>query len=185
MAEGVRRVYGRPMTDPLIFTTSTAQTGPVEGGPGRFSSSSFSRLLVGLDFSAASEHALGVARTRFPGAGLRLVHVTDARVTATPDLGGGLIPTAPSPALLQTLEDADGDRLARTAREGEETELLVGDPVTGILEAARRWEADLIVVGTHSQGAIERFLLGSTAEKLVSRSPVPVLTVRLPAGATQ
>lgn len=177
-ADPVGWVYVRRMTDPLIFTTSTDADEPGSGGPGR----SFSRVVVGTDFSPAADHALGVARTRFPGASLRLVHVTDARAVATPDLGGGVTPTIPNPALLQTLEDADGDRLARLAREGEETELMVGDPVTGLLDAARRWEADLIVVGTHSRGALEHFLLGSTAEKLVGRSPVPVLTVRLPGG---
>ena len=174
-------MYVRRMTDPLIFKAGAANSGPADGGPG----SSFRRIVVGIDFSPASEHALEVARARFPAAGLHLVHVTDARATATPDLGGGLTPMTPNPALLQTLEDADGDRLARTAREGEGTELMVGDPVTGLLDAAQRWGADLIVVGAHSQGAIEHFLLGSTAEKLVGRSSVPVLTVRLPAGVTR
>lgn len=135
---------------------------------------------MGIDFSPASGHALDVARARFPSAQLRLVHVIDARVAATPDLGGGLVPATLDPTLLHTLEDADANRLAELAREGEETELLVGDPVTGILNAAERWGAELIVVGTHSKGAIEHFFVGSSAEKLVARSPVPVLTVRLP-----
>ncbi|WP_034385921.1 universal stress protein [Deinococcus sp. YIM 77859] len=161
------------MTDPLIFR---AESGPNENG----AATSFGRVAVGVDFSPASLHALEVARTRFPGAQLCLIHVTDARVTATPDLGGGLVPAALDPNLLQTLENADASRLSEVAREGEETELLVGDPVTGILDAAERWGAELIVVGTHSQGALEHFFVGSSAEKLVARSPVPVLTVRLP-----
>ncbi|MEF2276804.1 universal stress protein [Deinococcus sp. YIM 134068] len=143
---------------------------------------SFQKILVGLDFSPASRHALEVVRVRFPGAQVRLLHVTDARVTATPDLMGGLTPAMPDPGLLNTLEDADARGLARLVREGEETEQVVGDPVTGILEAARAWGAELIVVGTHAQGAVEHFLVGSTAEKIVARSPVPVLTVRGPGG---
>ena len=103
-------------------------------------------------------------------------------MTATPDLMGGLTPAMPDPGLLHTLEDADAQGLARLVREGEDTQQLVGDPVTGILEAARAWGADLIVVGTHAQGAVEHFLAGSTAEKIVARSPVPVLTVRGPEG---
>lgn len=170
------------MTEPLIFTagtgteTGTTQTEPPPSAGGR----PFQRIVVGIDFSPASLHALEVTRVRFPGAQLRLLHVTDARVATTPDLGGGVIPTGPSPALLQTLENADADRLTQLAQGTEETELLVGDPVTGILEAAERWGAELIVVGTHSQGAIEHFFVGSSAEKLVARSPLPVLTVRLP-----
>lgn len=139
----------------------------------------FQRILIGIDFSPASLHALEMVRTRFPGAQRRLAHVTDARALATPDVMGGLTPVMPDPGLLHTLEDADSSRLARVVQPGEDTELLVGDPVTGLLDAARNWGADLIVVGTHDQGALEHFFIGSSAEKLVSRSAVPVLCVRL------
>jgi len=170
------------MTDPLIFTAGAGEVSGTDAAqpPVSGHSASFQRIVVGTDFSAAAGYALELARTRFPGARRRLVHVTDARVTAAPDLMGGLTPASLDPTLLHTLEGADADRLAALVQEGEETELLVGDPVTGILDAAGRWEADLIVVGTHSKGAIEHFFVGSSAEKLVARSPVPVLTVRLP-----
>lgn len=176
-------MYVRTMTDPLIFRAGTDAAEPSrdQAAPGP-AGGSFGRIVVGIDFSRASEHALEVVRARFPGAQLRLVHVTDARVTATPDLGGGLTPALPDPGLLQVLEDSDGGRLGRLLREGEDSALLVGDPVTGLLEAAREWGADLIAVGTHARGALEHFLVGSTAEKVVARSPVPVLTVRLPDG---
>lgn len=167
------------MTDPITFT---AGSGSLEGSSGRGAGPSFGRILVGLDFSPASRHALEVARARFPGAQVRLAHVTDARATASLDLGGGLVPTAPSPGLLGTLEQADEERLRALLQAGEDAQVLVGDPVAGVLEAARAWGADLIVVGTHARGAVEYFFLGSTAEKLVARSPVPVLTVRLPGG---
>lgn len=140
----------------------------------------FGRILVGVDFSPASDHALAVVRARFPQAQRCLVHVTDARAVAAPDLMGGLTPVLPDPALLNTLGAQDDRRLNELAQPGEETELLTGDPVTGLLEAAARWGADLLAVGTHSRGAVEHFFLGSSAEKLVSRSPVPVLSVRLP-----
>lgn len=173
------------MTERLIFTAGSGTEGAQTEGqatPDRSSSASFGRILVGIDFSPASQHALEVTRAHFPGAQLRLAHVTDARVTATPDLGGGLTPALPDPGLLHTLEDTDAGRLARMLQDGEDTVQLVGDPVTGLLEAAREWGADLIVVGTHARGALEHFLVGSTAEKVVARSPVPVLTVRLPEG---
>jgi nucleotide-binding universal stress UspA family protein len=156
-------VYGQGMTQPEA-TQST---------PG------FARIAVGIDFSPSSLHALDVARTRFPGAEICLLHVTDARVTATPDLMGGMTPAMPDPGLLKTLEHADMGRLNELVMDGEETELLVGDPVTGLLDASQRWAADLLVVGTHAKAPLEHFFLGSTAEKLVARSPIPVLTVRL------
>lgn len=144
------------------------------------SAAAFQKIVVGVDFSPASLHALEVARTRFPGAQLRLLHVTDARAGSAPDLMGGLTPIAPDAELLRTLEGADAERLSELLWEGEAAAQLVGDPVTGILQDARAWGAELIVVGTHAQGALEHFFLGSTAEKLVARSPVPVLTVRGP-----
>ncbi|MBB6014799.1 universal stress protein [Deinococcus radiopugnans] len=140
----------------------------------------FAKIAVGVDFSPSSQHALAVARARFPGAQIRLLHVTDARVTTSPDLMGGVTPAVFDAGLLSSLEDADAQRLAAIMQGSEETEQLVGDPVTGIVEAAARWGADLIVVGTHAQGALEHFFIGSSAEKIVGRSPIPVLTVRLP-----
>lgn len=136
----------------------------------------FRKIVVALDFSPASERALALARAQFPGAQIRIVHVTDARVVTTPDLMGGVTPVS-DPALLQTLEDADASRLDRRLQSGEEVEQLVGDPVTGIVDAAERWGADLIVMGTHHQGALEHFFMGSTAEKVLARSAVPVLAV--------
>lgn len=140
--------------------------------------SGFQKILIGIDFSPSAQHALEVARARFPGARLRLAHVTDARAVATPDMMGGVTPVVPDVTLLHTLEDADAGRLSGIVHPGEETELLVGDPVTGLLEAAERWGADLLVVGTHAQGALEHFFLGSSAEKIVARSRVPVLCIR-------
>ncbi|GGK27952.1 universal stress protein [Deinococcus malanensis] len=149
------------------------------------SATPFERIVVGLDFSPSSLYALDVARARFPGAQLLLLHVTDARVSAAPDLMGGVTPAAPDPTLLHTMESADAERLSAVALEGEETVQLVGDPVTGILETARSWGAELIVVGTHAQGALEHFFVGSSAEKVVARSPIPVLTVRVGTGGRQ
>ena len=183
------------MSDPLIIRAGdhpeTQETGTrdaegrVPGVSQTFTAPTpapaFARITVALDFSPTSLYALELVRTRFPGARLHLVHVTDARATALPDLGGGVTPTGPDPAMLSVLEGADAGRLDGLAREGEETELLVGDPVTGILDAAARWGAELIVVGTHAKGAVEHFLVGSSAEKVVARSRVPVLTVRGPA----
>ncbi|MDV6373433.1 universal stress protein [Deinococcus arenicola] len=144
------------------------------------SQTGFAKIAVGVDFSPSSLNALELARARFSGAQIRLLHVTDARVTTSPDLMGGVTPAVFDVNLLNSLEDADARRLAALMHEGEETEQLVGDPVTGIVEAAARWGADLIVVGTHSQGVLEHFFIGSSAEKIVGRSHIPVLTVHLP-----
>ncbi len=48
----------------------------------------------------------------------------------------------------------------------------------GIIQEAKEAGCDLIVVGTHGRTGISRMLLGSTAAKVVSQSPVPVLVAR-------
>ena len=47
-----------------------------------------------------------------------------------------------------------------------------------ILREARKWKADLIVMGTHGRRGIEGLLLGSVANKVVRLAGCPVLTVR-------
>lgn len=47
-----------------------------------------------------------------------------------------------------------------------------------IVEEARRWPADLIVMGTHGRSGLLHLLLGSVAEGVVRRAPTPVLLVR-------
>lgn len=54
-----------------------------------------------------------------------------------------------------------------------------GLPAQVILQRAKDWEADLIVMGTHGRRGLDRLLLGSVAEEVVRCSPIPVLTVRL------
>jgi len=51
-------------------------------------------------------------------------------------------------------------------------------PVDGVLDAARRHRADLIVMGTHGRGGAKRLWLGSVAENVVRQSDTPVFVVR-------
>jgi len=55
-----------------------------------------------------------------------------------------------------------------------------GNPVEQILEEAAASKADLIVMGTHGQGTLADAMMGSTARRVLRRSSVPVLVVRLP-----
>ncbi len=60
-----------------------------------------------------------------------------------------------------------------------ETEILEGSPSREIVGYAEADGCDLIVMGTHGRGGIDRLLLGSVAERVVRSSSVPVLTVRV------
>jgi nucleotide-binding universal stress UspA family protein len=55
-----------------------------------------------------------------------------------------------------------------------------GNPVEEIIRNAEEQNCDLIVMGTHGQGTLENVMLGSTARRVIRRSKVPVLVVRLP-----
>lgn len=47
-----------------------------------------------------------------------------------------------------------------------------------IVAAAHKWNADLILIGTHGRHGVSRFIIGSTAEAVVRRAPCPVLIAR-------
>lgn len=55
-----------------------------------------------------------------------------------------------------------------------------GVPLEVILEYADRDDVDAIVMATHGRTGLEHYLIGSVTEKVVRRSPVPVVTVRQP-----
>jgi nucleotide-binding universal stress UspA family protein len=69
--------------------------------------------------------------------------------------------------------------LARAEGVAVETSLYSGSPSREIVRYAEDEECDLIVMGTHGRGGIDRLLLGSVAERVVRSSSVPVLTVRV------
>jgi nucleotide-binding universal stress UspA family protein len=61
-----------------------------------------------------------------------------------------------------------------------EKKVVKGIPYEEIIKFASDNEIDLIVMGTYGRAGFERFVFGSTAEKVVRRAPCPVLTVRVP-----
>lgn len=58
------------------------------------------------------------------------------------------------------------------------SEVVMGIPFQEISKKASELAVDLIVVGTHGRTGVEHVIVGSTAERLVRRSRIPVLTVR-------
>lgn len=56
-----------------------------------------------------------------------------------------------------------------------------GDPKSKIVEAAKRWNADLIIVGSHGRRGVNRFLMGSVSEAVARHAPCSVQIVRITA----
>ena len=134
----------------------------------------FRRILVAVDFSPPTAEVLATAAAfaRPWGARLELLHVLPLRETDTTAAQREL--DACGPAELAGLVDAR--RVTRA---------VVAE--VGILEAAQKSGADLIVVGTHGRTGLPHIRLGSVAERVVEHAPVPFLAVRgppagLPAG---
>lgn len=59
-----------------------------------------------------------------------------------------------------------------------EPSVLHGDPRAVIVDAAREWDADLIVMGAPAQKGVARFFLGGVAEAVMDHAPCPVEVVR-------
>mgnify|MGYP000681133820 CR=1 FL=1 len=81
--------------------------------------------------------------------------------------------------------EQEGDRIVREAAEQADkrgvdtvTDVVRGEPYREIVDYAEKHGLDLVVMPTHGRRGLERFLLGSTSERVVRRADVPVLTIR-------
>ncbi len=140
-------------------------------------------ILVGTDFSvcAARAFSFAVSLAATQGARVHLLHVLMEPIQAF-DVAGAL------PYLDVTTqrewEEATKKRLASAVASAEKrgvsatSELLWGRPSDAIIETAVKQNASLVVLGTHGRTALEKLLIGSTAERVVRLCPAPVLTVR-------
>jgi len=133
------------------------------------------RVLVPVDFSECSKHALDAAFSLVKGGGeVVVVHVVP--VPQSPALyPGPLVPvTNVDPELMHRarsrLEEWVDGREARI-------ELRVGEASSSIVELSDTQAANMIVMGTRGLTGLDHFLLGSVAERTVRRATVPVLTV--------
>jgi nucleotide-binding universal stress UspA family protein len=141
---------------------------------------SFRKILVAVDESefAARAADVGFDLARSLGAEVAIIHVVDPAVDAYAPEGG--IRASELVALAQQ----DGKRLLaafaqRAALQPAPLEFIhVGKPAAEIVKGAKDWRADLIVIGSHGRGRVERLLLGSVAEAVMRHAVCPVLVVR-------
>ncbi|MFN0055516.1 MAG: universal stress protein [Planctomycetales bacterium] len=137
------------------------------------------QVLLPVDFSEpslkATEYALSLAR-QF-GATLHLFHVIEDPVVYLPMFESYPLPTR------EQFETYAQDRLENWIAEEDSEGLKIervwrhGKPHIEIIDYADDSQVDLIIIGTHGRGVAAHLLLGSVAEKVVRKSPCPVLTV--------
>jgi nucleotide-binding universal stress UspA family protein len=151
----------------------------------------YSRILVPIDGSesaaAGLEQAIQLGQS--PDAKLRLIHVVNELVLASPFVVGTFDPVQFATDVVEKLRE-DGRRLLSDAeslvrRHGLEPECklleALGRPAgEEIVRHAREWPADIIVMGTHGRRGLRRIVMGSDAELVLRTSPVPVLLARSP-----
>jgi len=145
----------------------------------------YKRILVPVDGSTTSakglQEAIKVAKQM--RARLRLLHVVEEFVAfSAPEVGvnAGPLLEAMKSGGRKTL--ARVERSARTQARGVRFDAVLVEDFGGrvadaIIAQARRWRADLIVIGTHGRRGLQRALMGSDAELVMRYSTVPVLLV--------
>ena len=145
------------------------------------------RILIAVDGSGPSELGRDLAAdARWPDG-------SSLRVMAALEIGGALFGApwyAVVPAnvdeleerYLRELEGIVADGAAHLARPGlaVTSTVLRGRAATSIVDEARRFGADLIIVGSRGHGTLEAMLLGSVSAEVVDHAPCPVLVARRP-----
>jgi nucleotide-binding universal stress UspA family protein len=139
------------------------------------------RVLVPFDFSEASRKALQVARTFVPDhdGSVAVVHV----ITPPPITAPGRLLRGPFDeeraiaqgftALREALTDAGVPEFEAHVR-------VASNPAEEIVAFAEREQTELIIISSHARTGFDRWLIGSTAERVVRLAPCPVLVLRGP-----
>lgn len=139
-------------------------------------------ILVPLDGSARAERAVPLAEriARYSGNHVMLLQV----VSRPAPLSGAYVPQLPSVEWIQQDVAAAKEYLTHVAQwpslDGMtiETRVEIGAPAEVILEVAEAQDADLIVICGHGRTGPSRWVLGSVAEHVLRRAPMPVLVLR-------
>ena len=140
----------------------------------------YANILVPADGSEGAEAAIGPAAD--------IARAYDARIHAlcvidTMAMGVDV----PSGAILGALEESAQlavetieEQAAHAFVSAVETAIHHGNPYRAIRSYVKEHDIAPVIMGTHGRSGIDRYLLGSVAEKTMRTSPVPVMTVRQP-----
>ncbi|MGP8321017.1 MAG: universal stress protein [Methanosarcinaceae archaeon] len=144
------------------------------------SSELFRKIMIATDGSEPNKKAIsyGIEFARLSGAKVYVVYVVDTATFSSIPMDSGwevmyeLLQKEGTEAIQHTLDDAKASGVL------VESSLLEGHPSQEIIEFAQDNDIDMIVLGTLGKSGLDRFLLGSVAEKVTRNSGIPVLVVR-------
>ncbi|MCF6238860.1 MAG: universal stress protein [Candidatus Marinimicrobia bacterium] len=143
----------------------------------------FKTILFATDFSEGSDFAFqpALSLARKFDSKLIVVHIINEPV----DLRGFYVPHISFDKLEEEIEQGAEKLMEKFCRshldgfDNFEAFVLPGIPYDEIIKKAVACNTDLIVLGTHGRTGLDHVLFGSTAEKVVRKSPIPVMTIRI------
>ncbi|MBI5493197.1 MAG: universal stress protein [Deltaproteobacteria bacterium] len=141
----------------------------------------FKRILFPTDFSEASINAAGyaLALARQNKARLYVLHVVDV----SDEAAGFYLPHLSFERLDKELMSSATEMLRNfIAKQFKgyrniETQVAAGEPYKEILKVVKGADADVIVMGTLGKARIDRFIFGSTTERVMRSAKCPVLVI--------
>lgn len=143
----------------------------------------FNTILFATDFSEGSDYAFlsALSLAKQFGSKLHVIHIINEPV----DLRGFYVPHISFDKLEEEIEQGAQKLMEQFCRkhmqgfENYESHVFPGIPYDEIIKKATEFNADLIVMGTHGRTGLDHVLFGSTAEKVVRKSEIPVMTIRV------
>lgn len=147
------------------------------------------RILIAVDGSPAATQAVRLVEQLEPSSTGRVLVVSVAMPVPLPSLARA--PRSVRADVTRSVTAEERKRAAGARRHVENaarrlqragwsvsTEVRRGTPLQELLRATAKWHPDVVVLGAGATRGVSRLLLGSVAEGLVSRSPVPVLIAK-------
>lgn len=140
------------------------------------------KLLVAIDSSPTGDTVINqVARRPWPrGTSVCVLNVIDSRAISSDFVDVVAFAESQSEAALSMVKAA-AHRLSASGIEAR-GEIIDGYPRTSIIEVARQWPTDLIIIGSQGYQSLADFLLGSVATNVLRNAPCSVEIVRPSAG---
>jgi nucleotide-binding universal stress UspA family protein len=149
----------------------------------------FERILIATDGSKFGEKAakVGIELAKLSGGKVIIVYVADiSKYVSSAGLippFGGVSPDAINDVVASIRETGEKatlqvNELARASGVISKRQIVEGNPPSEILRIAEDEKIDTIVMGSIGKTGLEKFLMGSVAEKVVHNSKLPVLIVR-------
>ncbi len=140
------------------------------------------KILVAVDFSEDSKKTLKYAFDFFRGCGVEM-HIVHVIYDPLPE--GSYIPHRSVDEMEKSVTDLTMEELKKfisrkilNSDEKIEPAVLSGTPYAELIKYAKKHEIELIVIGSQGMSRLEKMLLGNVTDKVVRKSPIPVMVYK-------